>query len=285
MELPSPLNEFSVSNYYFYAISLSLIIALIFLNYFALTFGKESKLRKEALDKIKDDISKEHELVSLGGQAAAAAHSLGTPLSTIKIITQDLYEQFKDKKGVNKDIELLVSQVERCNQILKKLTLNPTVDDDFLDKDFGLYEYLKEIVNSFQAISIKHFDIDNEQDANPFHIRKSIEIIYGLRNFIGNANKFSKNNVYISIRSNSEMSQVIIEDDGPGFPKDIIDKIGEPYIKSLLIKNNKSGLGLGLFIGKTLLEKNSAKLLFRNSETRGGAEVKIEWFNKDLIDV
>tara|TARA_Y100001970_G_scaffold293227_1_gene438646 strand:- start:2125 stop:3399 length:1275 start_codon:yes stop_codon:yes gene_type:complete len=285
MELPSPLNEFSISNYYFYAIPLSLIIALIFLNYFALTFGKESNLRKEALDKIKDEISKEHELVSLGGQAAAAAHSLGTPLSTIKIISQDLYEQFKDKKEVNKDIELLVSQVERCNQILKKLTLNPTVDDDFLDKDLGLYEYLKEIINSFQTISDKNFDIDIEQNANPFHIRKSVEIIYGLRNFIGNANKFSKKNIYISLRTDSETSQVIIEDDGPGFPKDIIDKIGEPYIKSLSIKSNKTGLGLGLFIGKTLLEKNSAKLLFRNSETRGGAEVKIEWFNKDLIDV
>ncbi len=284
-QLPSPLNELNISNYYFYAIPLSLIIALIFLNYFALTFGKESNLRKEALDKIKDEISKEHELVSLGGQAAAAAHSLGTPLSTIKIITQDLYEQFKNKKEVNKDIELLVSQVERCNQILKKLTLNPSVDDDFLDKDFGLYEYLKEIVNSFQAISNKNFDIDIEQNSNPFHIRKSIEIMYGLRNFIGNANKFSKKNIYISLRSDSEISQVIIEDDGLGFPKDIIDKIGEPYIKSFSVKSNKSGLGLGLFIGKTLLEKNSAKLMFRNSVTRGGAEVKIEWFNKDLIDV
>ena len=285
LELPSPLNNLNVSIYYFYAIPLSLIIALIFLNYFALMFGKESNLRKEALDKIKDDISKEHELVSLGGQAAAAAHSLGTPLSTIKIISHDLYDQFKDKKEVNKDIELLVSQVERCNQILRKLTLNPSVDDDFLDKDFGLYEYLKEIINSFQEISNKNFDIDNEQNANPFHIRKSVEIMYGLRNFIGNANKFSKQNVYISLRTDSEVSQVIIEDDGPGFPKDIIDKIGEPYIKSLSIKNSKTGLGLGLFIGKTLLEKNSAKLLFRNSETRGGAEVKIEWSNKDLIDV
>ena len=119
-----------------------------------------------------------------------------------------------------------------------------------------------------------------------FQIRKSIEIVYGLRNFIGNANKFCKKNVYITIKSDSETSEIIIEDDGPGFPKDVLNKIGEPYIKSYAKKNkDKSGLGLGIFIGKTLLEKNKAKILFRNSETRGGAEINIEWSNKNLINV
>ena len=108
------------------------IIALIFLNYFAITFGRESTLRKEALDKLEQVIAKEHELVSLGGQAAAAAHSLNTPLSTIKVISQDMYKQFKDQKDIKKDIELLVSQVERCGQILKKLSLNPSQEDDFI---------------------------------------------------------------------------------------------------------------------------------------------------------
>ncbi len=126
-ELPSPLNNYIFSNYYYYSVPIALIIALIFLSFFALTFGNESKVRKEALDKIQEVISKENELVSLGGQAAAAAHSLGTPLSTIKIISQDLYNNFKDNKDLKKDIELLVSQVDRCNKILKKLSLNPVV--------------------------------------------------------------------------------------------------------------------------------------------------------------
>ena len=90
----------------------------------------------------------------------------------------------------------------------------------------------------------------------------------------------------VSITLDSENSSISIEDDGPGFPKDILTKIGEPYIKSLQSKNkSKAGLGLGIFIGKTLLEKNKAKLLIRNSETRGGAEIKIEWLNKDLISI
>ena len=285
-ELPSPLNEYIFSNYYYYSVPLALIIALIFLSFFALTFGNESKVRKDALDKIQEVISKENELVSLGGQAAAAAHSLGTPLSTIKIISQDLYDNFKNNKELKKDVELLQSQVDRCNVILKKLSLNPVVEDDFIDKDITLSNYVKEIVNSFKEISDKNFIINTEQNYNSFEISKLIEVIYGIRNFIGNANKFAKKNIYISITSDSENSSISIEDDGFGFPKDILTKIGDPYIKSLQ-SNDKSraGLGLGIFIGKTLLEKNKAKLLIRNSETRGGAEIKIEWSNKDLISL
>ena len=285
-ELPSPLNEYIFSNYYYYSVPLALIIALIFLSFFALTFGNESKVRKDALDKIQEVISKENELVSLGGQAAAAAHSLGTPLSTIKIISQDLYNNFKNNKELKKDVELLLSQVDRCNVILKKLSLNPVVEDDFIDKDITLHNYVKEIVNSFEEISDKNFIINTEQNYNSFEISKLIEVVYGIRNFIGNANKFAKKNIYISITSDSENSSISVEDDGLGFPKDILTKIGDPYIKSLQSKNkSRAGLGLGIFIGKTLLEKNKAKLLIRNSETRGGAEIKIEWSNKDLISL
>ena len=285
-ELPSPLNEYIFSNYYYYSVPLALIIALIFLSFFALTFGNESKVRKDALDKIQEVISKENELVSLGGQAAAAAHSLGTPLSTIKIISQDLYDNFKNNKELKKDVELLLSQVDRCNVILKKLSLNPVVEDDFIDKDITLHNYVKEIVNSFKEISDKNFIINTEQNYNSFEVSKLIEVVYGIRNFIGNANKFAKKNIYISITSDSENSSISVEDDGSGFPKDILTKIGDPYIKSLQSKNkSRAGLGLGIFIGKTLLEKNKAKLLIRNSETRGGAEIKIEWSNKDLISL
>ena len=285
-ELPSPLNEYIFSNYYYFSVPIALIIALIFLSFFALTFGNESKVRKDALDKIQEVISKENELVSLGGQAAAAAHSLGTPLSTIKIISQDLYNNFKNNKELKKDVELLVSQVDRCNEILKKLSLNPVIEDDFIDKDITLHNYVKEIVNSFKEISDKNFIINAEQNYNSFEVSKSIEVVYGIRNFIGNANKFAKKNIYISITSDSENSSISIEDDGLGFPKDILTKIGDPYIKSLQSNNkSKAGLGLGIFIGKTLLEKNKAKLLIRNSETRGGAEIKIEWSNKDLISI
>ena len=285
--LPYPVNEhFHVDGYYYYSIPISLIIALIFLNYFALIFGKESRIRKEALNKMEEIMSKEHELLSLGGQAAAAAHSLGTPFSTIKIISTDLSKQFKNNIEVKKDIDLLVSQIERCSEILKKLTLNPNIEDDFIDRDLTIVDYVNEIIKSFKQTSKKEFIINFDQYSNSFKFTKSIEIVYGLRNFIGNANKFSKNKVFICIKSNIKTTEIIIEDDGEGYPNDVLKKIGEPYIKSYKSSiKSKSGLGLGIFIGKTLLEKNYANILCRNSQTRSGAEVNIKWNNKDLLNL
>ena len=285
--LPYPVNEhFHVDGYYYYSIPISLIIALIFLNYFALTFGKESRIRKEALNKMEEIMSKEHELLSLGGQAAAAAHSLGTPFSTIKIITTDLSKQFKDNVEIKRDVDLLASQIDRCSEILKKLTLNPTIEDDFIDQNMTIVEYVVEIIKSFEETSKKEFILNFDQHSNPLNITKSIEIVYGLRNFIGNANKFSKSKVFINIKSDNDITEIIIEDDGEGYPNDVLRKIGEPYIKSYKSSvKSKSGLGLGIFIGKSLLEKNYANILCRNSETRSGAEVNIKWKNKDLLNL
>jgi len=211
---------------------------------------------------------------------------LGTPFSTIKIISSDLLKEFKGNEEIKKDIELLVSQIDRCSEILKKLTLNPTIEDNFIDRDLSIADYLNEIIKSFREISKKEFIINHDQDSNPFYITKSIEIVYGLRNFIGNANKFSKNKVFINIKSDSDFTEILIEDDGEGYPKDVLSKIGEPYIKSYKSSiKSKSGLGLGIFIGKTLLEKNYAYILCRNSKTRGGAEVSIKWKNKDLLNL
>ena len=286
-DLPEPISDhFHVSPYYFYSIPVSLIIALFFLNYFAITFGVQSRLRKEALAKMEEVMATEHELLSLGGQAAAAAHSLGTPLSTIKIITQELLKQFEGQKEVKKDIQLLSSQVERCNEILKRLSLNPVEEDNFIDIDLTMREYLNEIVSSFKEISDKKFILNFDQDSNVKKITKSIEIVYGLRNFIGNANKFSKETIYINLKSDSESTEIVIEDDGSGYPKDVLSKIGEPYLKSKdQQEKEKSGLGLGLFIGKTLLEKNFAFVECRNSKTRNGAEVIVKWKNKELYSI
>ena len=287
LALPSPISDhFHVSRYYFYSIPIALIIALIFLNYLAMTFGKQSRLRREALTKMEEVMATEHELLSLGGQAAAAAHSLGTPLSTIKIITQDLVKHVKGNKDIEKDIELLSSQVERCNQILKRLTLNPIEEDDFIDKDLSMKDYLIEIISSFKEISKKNFILNFDQYSNNRKITKSIEIVYGLRNFIGNANKFAKKNIFINLKSDNEITEITIEDDGSGYPKDVLSKIGEPYIRSKnTTEEMESGLGLGLFIGKTLLEKNFASINCGNSIVRSGAEVIIKWNNKDLFNI
>ena len=285
-KLPHPGEiHFHVPDYYLYAIPISILIGLLFLVYFAAQFGEENRKRKKAFDKIQEIMSKENELLSLGGQAAAAAHSLGTPLSTILLTVKEMKKDFKDNKILEKDLDLLISQSIRCSEILKKLSLNPKINDEFINANLNFEDYINEIVRSYQEISQKQFSINLKQFNNKIMLGKSTEIIYGLRNFIGNANKFSKKKVNISVVNKIDKTIIIIDDDGDGFPKDLIDKdkLGEPYIRTLNnVNSSKQGLGLGTFIGKTLLEKNFASVKFGNSKVLGGAKVTIEWKNNDL---
>ena len=288
-DLPHPgTANFNAPEYYLYSITVSILIGLIFLVYFGFKFGTESRIRKKAYDKMQEIMAKENELLSLGGQAAAAAHSLGTPLSTILLTAKELQKEFGNNNKIKKDLDLLVSQSNRCSDILKKLSLNPNVADEFIDSNFTLNDYINEIIRSYLEISDKKFVINVEQFKNPIKTYKSAEIIYGLRNFIGNANKYCNKKVEIFLISDNRNTEVIIKDDGPGFPKDLIDKhrLGEPYVRTTDKTHvAKYGLGLGTFIGKTLLEKNFANITFKNSEKNSGANVFIKWNNKDLINI
>ena len=288
-ELPHPgALHFHAPDYYLYAIPLSIIIGLLFLVFFGFKFGEENRIRQKAYDTIQEIMAKENELVSLGGQAAAAAHSLGTPLSTIMLIAKEIQKELGVETKFKKDIDLLISQSSRCGEILKKLSLNPKINDDFLDVDVDLYGYLNEIIRSYKEISNKKFVFNADNHRNPIKIPKLQEIIYGLRNFIGNANKFSKNQINIFLISNKKDTEIIIQDDGPGFPKDLIEKskLGEPYIRTVDQDNiSKYGLGLGTFIGKTLLEKNYANIFFENKKDKVGAVVIIKWRNRDLKQI
>ena len=166
--------------------------------------------------------------------------------------------------------------------------MNPRIDDDFLDINLYINDYLNQIIRTYKEISKKKFIFDTKNFKYKLKISKSTEIIYGLRNFIGNANKFSKDEVKIILTSDKKYTEIIIKDDGPGFPKDLIEKfkLGEPYIRSASDKNiSKYGLGLGTFIGKTLLEKNYANISFANSEEYKGAVVRIKWENKNHIKI
>ena len=144
-------------------------------------------------------------------------------------------------------------------------------------------DLLEEIIKSFKESSEKKIELNTDKDVNKIDIRRNPELVYGLRNFIGNAVKFSNQDILISIVSDNINLYVLIEDDGPGFPEDIIKALGEPYIKSKskLSKIN-AGLGLGTFLGKTLLERQSAVISFDNDSSLKGAKVKIKWSVSDL---
>ncbi len=283
LPLPGMNTEiFSVPNFYKIGILISILIGLIFLSYFGIRFSGETKKRSEALNKLQEVISKEYELESLGGQAAAAAHSLGTPLATISVVAKELKKEIGENQEISKDIDLLISQSKRCSEILKKISKKQIEEDSFFSL-IKLEDLLEEIINSFKETSSKKIELFVENDKNKIDIRRTPEIIYGLRNFIGNAVKFSKSRVEIVLKSDEKTIEVKISDDGPGIPDDIIKIIGEPYIKSRSKELSlNSGLGLGTFLGKTLLERKNAKLFFRKNSELGGALVVVSWSPKDF---
>ena len=284
--LPLPgMEEYILSfpNYYVTGILISLIIGLIFLSYFGIRFAGETKKRSDALNKLQQILAKEYELESLGGQAAAAAHSLGTPLATITVVSKEMRKEVGDNSKLTKDIDLLISQTKRCSDILKNISQKKIINDEFLSS-MSFEDLLEEIIKSFKESSEKNISLNTDKDTNKIDIKKNPELVYGLRNFIGNAVKFANKNILLSIVSDNINLYILIEDDGPGFPDDIIQALGEPYIKSRskLYKNN-AGLGLGTFLGKTLLERQSAVINFENKSSLSGAKVKIKWRINDLV--
>jgi two-component system sensor histidine kinase RegB len=274
--------SFIFPEYYLVGVLVSIIIGLVFLSYFGIRFSGETKKRSEALDKLQEVMAKEYELDSLGGLAAAAAHSLGTPLATISVVAKELKKEIGDRSKYSKDLDLLISQAKRCSNILKQISKKEISDDQFINL-IKVEDLLEEIIISFEENTDKKITLVENEDKNKINIKRSPEIVYGLRNFIGNAVKFADKEVQITLSSDDHALVLMVNDDGPGFAEDIINLIGEPYLKSKSKKtNSKSGLGLGIFLGKTLLERKKAQLTFFNKNDLKGASVKISW---NIVDI
>ena len=274
--------NFNFPEYYLVGALVSIIIGLVFLSYFGIKFSGETKKRSEALDKLQQVMAKEYELDSLGGLAAAAAHSLGTPLATISVVAKELKKEIGDESKHSKDLDLLISQAKRCSQILKQISKKEISDDQFINL-IKVEDLLEEIIISFAETSEKKITLHEDEDKNKINIKRSPEIVYGLRNFIGNAIKFANKEINIKLISDDQNLILIINDDGPGFAEDIFKLIGEPYLKSKSKDiSGKAGLGLGIFLGKTLLERKKARLTFSNKKDLKGALVEISWNISDI---
>ena len=175
--------SFNFPEYYLEGALVSIIIGLVFLSYFGIRFSGETKKRSEALDKLQQIMAKEYELDSLGGQAAAAAHSLGTPLATISVFAKELKKEIGNKSEYSKDLDLLISQAKRCSEILKQISKKEIVDDQFINL-IKTEDLLEEIIVSFKENTDKKITLFENEDKNRINIKRSPEIVYGLRNFI-----------------------------------------------------------------------------------------------------
>lgn len=277
---PLPWNEGdrpSLPDLYLAGMATAMIITIAFTAAYAWRIGQEAQRMGAALTATQGILAREQRLSALGALSAAAAHELGTPLATIQLTAKELARGATDPV-VKEDAELLVSQAERCRDILKRLSEERNASDAMHDR-VALNDALEEISAPLRglgtAIVIK-LAPPEEGAETPVLIRQQ-EILYGVGNLIENAVEFADARVNVTGWWDGARVGVIIEDDGPGFSPDILSKIGEPYISSRKRGEPGGGLGLGVFIAITLNERLGGQVHVSNESALGGARVAVTW--------
>jgi two-component system sensor histidine kinase RegB len=268
---------------YMLGVWLSILLAIGFIGVYAWQLTEEGRQLSEALAATELVLTREQHLSQLDGLAAAAAHELGTPLSTISVIARELERAIEPGSPHADDVRLLREQSQRCRDILAKLTELSTGEP--FDR-LPLSALIEEVVAPHRNFGVA-IDVALPQEAPPMGARNPA-ILYGLGNLLENAVDFAHERVEVTADWDGEDVAVIISDDGPGFAPEIMDRIGEPYVRSskrrrMNAGGETTGLGLGFFIAKTLLERSGAKLDFENRAFPDrGAVVKIRWERSDF---
>lgn len=255
------------------AIWISLCFTLVFLAVYMARVGRESRMRAKALVATQLALEQEQKLAALGALAAAAAHELGTPMGTIMLAAKDLLTTWKGDADTRTDLELILSEITRCRGILSELREHKKAG---LDEHFTMMPVaaiLREAAapHEQRGIALK-FTVGT--NAN-FEIARTPEIIHSVRSIVENAVGFARNQVVVSADMSDDMLMITIDDDGPGFDPQIVRNLGEPYVTTRRPRPGKDGgLGLGLFIAKSLLERMGASLSFGEAPS-GGARTSI----------
>lgn len=239
-------------------------------------------------------LSRQQQLTALDGLAAAAAHELGTPLATINLAAKEIRRDISEGELAD-DIDLILEQVARCRAILGKLrNLQPGQADIFESASVTdiIAELAKPHENSSAGVGKEISYIRVTQDIPEPIIPRNVALLYGIGNLIENAVQFAEKKVTISASWDEKRLLITITDDGPGFPPDLLSRIGEPYLTTKGQDRGRDprnpdaagGLGLGVFIAKTLLERTGARLRFFNARSNGHACIEISWPHNALIE-
>ena len=253
----------------------ALVIGVVFLSVYAGRVTSEIEELAHALEATRMALSREQKLTDLGGVVAATAHELGTPLATIKIASTELEDDLADQPALAADARLIREQADRCRDILR--SMGRAGKSDRLLRATPLAEVLREAAEPHAARG-KSVVIDAPDPGEPI-IRRLPEIVHGVRNLIQNAVDFAASRVTVETDWSDETITVRISDDGPGFPASVLPRLGDPLPRKRRTRGRAGyeGMGLGLFIAKTLLERTGAELSFVNAGGLGGAVVEIRW--------
>ncbi|MCR5878383.1 ActS/PrrB/RegB family redox-sensitive histidine kinase [Phenylobacterium sp. J367] len=243
--------------------------------------AEESARMALALDMTQAVLAREQRLSALGALAAAAAHELGTPLATIAIVSKEMAREAQSPQ-VKEDAELLMSQAERCREILKRLSETPDQASDEVHERMSLRQLVHEVIEPHASVKGVRVEaiVSGAPGVKTPDIWRLPEITHAMTSFVENAVDFATSEVLLSARFDADSVSIEVRDDGPGFAPDILAKLGEPYVTSRAgIEGGRTGhigMGLGFFISKTLLERTGAVVTFQNGRPRG-AVVSAKW--------
>jgi two-component system, sensor histidine kinase RegB len=241
----------------------------------------ESARMALALDVTQAVLAREQRLSALGALAAAAAHELGTPLATISIVAKELGRE-APTQAVKEDAELLVSQAERCREILRRLTQTPDAAADEVHERVSLRQLVQDVIEPHAGVRGVRVEaiVTGAKGMKTPDIRRLPEITHAFTSFVENAVDFANSEILLSARFDAETISIEVRDDGPGFAPDVLAKLGEPYVTTRPgaegSRTGHIGMGLGFFISKTLLERTGALVTFQNSRPHG-AVVSARW--------
>lgn len=274
-EMPRPV----LPDTYIVAVWLSILLAIFFIGIYAWQITEESRQLVNAMAATELVLAREQHLTQLDGLAAAAAHALGTPLATISVIVKELEREMDPNSPHAEDIRLLREQTQRCRDILGKLSELPAETEHY-DR-LPLSGLLEEVAAPHRNFGIA-IDVKLPSTVDEPYGTRNPAILYGLGNIVENAVDFARARVEIAADWEDDTITVVISDDGPGFAPEVISRIGEPYVRSRrrrrMYASDDTGLGLGFFIAKTLLERTGAKLTFMNRVfPEQGAVVTVRW--------
>lgn len=276
--LPFPWHQgqsFELPDVYIMGIWEALELGVVFIAAYAGSVSEEARRMSDALAATQMALAREQRISALGALAAAAAHELGSPLATIAVTAREMERTAPHDGPFAEDIRLLIEQTNRCRDILAELARDPEADGG---SPFARLPITVLVEAAAQPHMTSHAEIlfdhgPADSVGPPPVIARSPEILHGLGTIIQNAAQFAADQVVVATRWDRDKITVTVEDDGPGFPSHLLDRLGEPYLSS---RGEGGHMGLGVFIASTLLKRTGATLSFFNAED-GGARVEVRW--------
>ncbi len=293
MPLPWRENEgaLQIPQLYVYGGFTAILLGLVFISIYAWRVAEESRQLSDAISATELALSREQSLSAIDGLAAAAAHQLGTPLATIALIVNEMDKLEISDPEIKDDIAILREQADRCREILARIaSLGEETASPFTRQ--SLSHLIDEAAAPYRGFE-KEIIVDTSGLGDEPFVQRNPALLYGLGNIIENAVDFSQTRLRIEARWSKGHISIAVEDDGPGFAPEILSRLGEPYLSSRRADRAEgrgdsgrieSGLGLGLFIAKTLIERSGGMLLASNTGPPAGARVEVRWPRGALED-